>query len=111
VADVRSYVEGRFVIIVGDMELAEELRVGHATVAEVICLTDSKCNNFESADVTTELAGVLADNLTKLHQGRKPSTSHRHVAPLSFQRGVYGCDRHKNVYTTNKNTTALVSLI
>jgi len=39
VADVRSYVEGRFVIIVGDMELAEELRVGHATVAEVICLT------------------------------------------------------------------------
>jgi len=35
VADVRSYIEGKFVIIVGDRELAEELRVGHATVAEV----------------------------------------------------------------------------
>jgi hypothetical protein len=34
VADVRSYIEGKFVIIVGDKELAEELRVGHATVAE-----------------------------------------------------------------------------
>jgi hypothetical protein len=76
VADVRSYIEGRFVIIVGDRKLAEELGVGHATVAEVICLTDSnsKYNNFESADVTTELAGVLADTLTKLHQGRKPPT-------------------------------------
>ncbi len=72
VADVRSYIEGMFVIIVDDKELAEGLEVGHATVAEVICHTDSKCNNFESADVTTEVAGVLADNLTKLHQGRKP---------------------------------------
>jgi hypothetical protein len=35
VADVRSYIEGKFVIIVGDRELAEGLRVGHATVAEV----------------------------------------------------------------------------
>ena len=35
VADVRSYIEGKFVIIVGDKRLAEELRVGHATVAEV----------------------------------------------------------------------------
>jgi hypothetical protein len=35
VADVRSYIEGKFVIIVGDRRLAEELRVGHATVAEV----------------------------------------------------------------------------
>jgi hypothetical protein len=35
VADVRSYIEGKFVIIVGDRMLAEELRVGHATVAEV----------------------------------------------------------------------------
>jgi hypothetical protein len=35
VADVRSYIEGKFVIIVGDRKLAEELRVGHATVAEV----------------------------------------------------------------------------
>jgi len=35
VADVRSYIKGKFVIIVGDRELAEELRVGHATVAEV----------------------------------------------------------------------------
>ena len=34
VADVRSYIEGKFVIIVGDRELAEELGVGHATVAE-----------------------------------------------------------------------------
>ena len=34
VADVKSYIEGRFVIIVDDKELAEELRVGHATVAE-----------------------------------------------------------------------------
>jgi hypothetical protein len=34
VADVRSYIEGKFVIIVGDRELAEELEVGHATVAE-----------------------------------------------------------------------------
>ena len=34
VADVRSYIEGRFVIIVGDRKLAEELGVGHATVAE-----------------------------------------------------------------------------
>jgi hypothetical protein len=46
VADVRSYIEGRFVIIVGDKELAEGLGVGHATVAEVICLTDSKYNNL-----------------------------------------------------------------
>jgi len=35
VADVKSYIEGRFVIIVGDRWLAEELRVGRATVAEV----------------------------------------------------------------------------
>ena len=35
VADVRSHVEGKFVIIIGDRQLAEELRVGHATVAEV----------------------------------------------------------------------------
>jgi hypothetical protein len=35
VADVRSYIEGKFVIIVDNKELAEELRVGHATVAEV----------------------------------------------------------------------------
>jgi hypothetical protein len=35
VADVRSYIEGRFVIIVGDRKLAEELGVGHATVVEV----------------------------------------------------------------------------
>jgi hypothetical protein len=35
VADVRSYIEGKFVIIVGDRELAEELEVGYATVAEV----------------------------------------------------------------------------
>ena len=35
VADVRTYIEGRFVIIVGDRELAEELGVGHATVVEV----------------------------------------------------------------------------
>jgi hypothetical protein len=35
VADVRSYIEGKFVFIVGDRKLAEELRVGHATVAEV----------------------------------------------------------------------------
>ena len=35
VADVRSYIEGRFVIIIGDKELAERLEVGHATVAEV----------------------------------------------------------------------------
>jgi hypothetical protein len=35
VADVRSYIEGKFVIIVGDRKLAEELGVGHATVAEV----------------------------------------------------------------------------
>jgi hypothetical protein len=35
VADVKSYIEGRFVIIVGDRKLAEELGVGHATVAEV----------------------------------------------------------------------------
>jgi len=34
VADVRTYIEGKFVIIVGDRELAEELGVGHATVAE-----------------------------------------------------------------------------
>jgi hypothetical protein len=34
VADVRSYIEGRVVIIVGDKKLAEELGVGHATVAE-----------------------------------------------------------------------------
>ncbi len=34
VAD-KSYIEGRFVIIVDDKELAEELRVGYATVAEV----------------------------------------------------------------------------
>ncbi len=50
VADVRSYIEGRFVIIADDRKLAEELRVGHATVAEVICLTDSKYNNFELAN-------------------------------------------------------------
>jgi hypothetical protein len=50
VADVRSYIEGKFVIIVGDRKLAEELEVGYATVAEVICLTDSKYNNFESAN-------------------------------------------------------------
>ena len=50
VADVRSYIEGKFVIIVDDKELAERLGVGHATVAEVICLTDSKYNNFESAE-------------------------------------------------------------
>ena len=49
-ADVRSYIEGKFVIIVDDKELAERLGVGHATVAEVICLTDSKYNNFESAE-------------------------------------------------------------
>jgi hypothetical protein len=30
VVDVRSYIEGKFVIIVGDRKLAEELRVGHA---------------------------------------------------------------------------------
>jgi hypothetical protein len=35
VADVKSYIEGRFVIIVGDRKLAEELGVGYATVAEV----------------------------------------------------------------------------
>jgi hypothetical protein len=35
VADVRSYIEGKFVIIVDDRELAEELGVGYATVAEV----------------------------------------------------------------------------
>jgi hypothetical protein len=35
VADVRSYIEGKFVIIVGDRELAEEQGVGYATVAEV----------------------------------------------------------------------------
>jgi len=35
VADVKSYIEGRFVILVGDRELAEELGVGYATVAEV----------------------------------------------------------------------------
>ncbi len=35
VADVRSYIEGGFVIIVGDRELAERLEVCHATVAEV----------------------------------------------------------------------------
>jgi hypothetical protein len=35
VEDVRSYIEGKFVIIVGDRGLAEELGVGHATVAEV----------------------------------------------------------------------------
>jgi len=35
VTDVRRYIEGRFVVIVGDRELAEELGVGHATVAEV----------------------------------------------------------------------------
>jgi hypothetical protein len=50
VADVKSYIEGRFVIIVGDRWRAEELGVGHATVTVVICLTDSKCNNFESAN-------------------------------------------------------------
>ncbi len=50
VADIRSYIEGKFVIIVDDRKLAEELRVGHATVAEVTCLTDSKYNNFESAN-------------------------------------------------------------
>jgi hypothetical protein len=35
VADVRSYIEGKFVIIVSDRELAERLGVSHATVAEV----------------------------------------------------------------------------
>jgi hypothetical protein len=35
VADVGSYIEGRFVIIVGDRELAEELGVGYATIAEL----------------------------------------------------------------------------
>ena len=30
-ADVRSYIEGKFVIIVGDWKLAERLEVGHAT--------------------------------------------------------------------------------
>jgi hypothetical protein len=35
VADVRSYIEGKFVIIVDDKELAERLGVGYATVAEV----------------------------------------------------------------------------
>jgi len=35
VADVKSYIEGKFVIIVDDKELAEELRVGYATVAEL----------------------------------------------------------------------------
>jgi hypothetical protein len=35
VADVRSYIEGKFVIVVDDRELAERLGVGHATVAEV----------------------------------------------------------------------------
>jgi len=35
VTDVRSYIEGKFVVIVGDRKLAEELGVGHATVAEV----------------------------------------------------------------------------
>jgi hypothetical protein len=30
-ADVRSYIEGKFVIIVGDRKLAERLEVGHAT--------------------------------------------------------------------------------
>jgi len=49
VADVRSYIEGKFVIIVNDKELAEELRVGHDTVDEVICFTDSK-HNIESAN-------------------------------------------------------------
>jgi hypothetical protein len=46
VADVRSYIEGKFVIIVGDRELAEELRVGYATVAEVTCLTKFKMQQF-----------------------------------------------------------------
>ena len=49
VADVKSYIEGKFVNIVGDMKLAEELRVGHDTVDEVICFTDSK-HNIESAN-------------------------------------------------------------
>ncbi|MCC6036433.1 MAG: hypothetical protein LM559_05195 [Pyrobaculum sp.] len=35
VADVKTYIERKFVIIVGDRRLAEELGVGHATVAEV----------------------------------------------------------------------------
>lgn len=35
VADIRSYIEGKFVVIVGDKKLAEELGVGHAAVAEV----------------------------------------------------------------------------
>ena len=34
VVDVRSYIEGRFAIIVDDRELAEELGVGYATVVE-----------------------------------------------------------------------------
>jgi hypothetical protein len=55
VADVRSYIEGKFVIIDGDGELAERLEVGHATVAEVIRLTYSKCNNLESANRMTHL--------------------------------------------------------
>jgi hypothetical protein len=46
----KEHIEGKFVIIVSDRELAERLEVGHATVAEVICLTDSKHNNFESAN-------------------------------------------------------------
>ncbi len=35
VTDIKRYVEGKFVVIVGDRKLAEELGVGHATVAEV----------------------------------------------------------------------------
>jgi hypothetical protein len=35
VADVKSYIEGRLVIIVSDRKLAEELGVSHAAVAEV----------------------------------------------------------------------------
>ena len=45
-----KFLDVGYLINCGHRELAEELRVGHATVDEVICLTDSKCNNFESAN-------------------------------------------------------------
>lgn len=35
VLDLRRYIEGKFVILVGDRELAERLGVAHATVEEV----------------------------------------------------------------------------
>ena len=35
VTDIKRYIEGKFVVIVGDRKLAEELGVGHATVAEM----------------------------------------------------------------------------